>query len=563
MYAVAVLALAAGALTLGALTSPDPEAVVETSTTTTTTTTTPLDRPIDYGNFTVDQIATGDQLEWRRVGTVRDANWPAGLVSQLGWLYLFTSSQIPPNGQPEALRAFRSIDGFDWEDLGDVISTNGYFTEVAATPFGLMAVESDSDGSVVSWTSTDAVDWKENLVSPSGDGPLLTAANTIGANSSMVVVTGSTYQDAGVLLEERLGDVGLEVDLSSVPWGIEPDPDGGSNVVVYAPLGIPALSVPLSDLDLTESERMLLQNGMGTDQAALAWSTTDGVTWTSSTIEGADWIESITSSPDGSLLAFGFDSAGNELWRSYDGATWEKLAFGLRVRQAVPWRGRLAGLSGSTRPEVLVSQDGEEWTGLGLADYFPSRISWDPQTIAASDTGIAVTVQGRPAEEPSLPSERREPALLERDGFTLTLDFDQGVIRLERGEYNGTWNLWSSSQVRDSIEVDLESRTVTFLDSGLDSGPTPLVTFTFDELDQAEQQYYLETYPMGNASTALAYTGDGSSWSVQDLDKAFGQSMQVVDMAATPFTLVVVAIPTENIIAYPRVELQIWAAPLP
>lgn len=548
---------------MGALTSPAPEAASGTSTTsTTTTTTTPLDRPIDFANFTVDQIATGEQLEWRRVEVVEDGGWRAHIVSQLGWLYLFTSSKALPSGEPAGLRALRSIDGSEWEDLGEVIADDGIFTDVAATPFGLMAVESDvSDGSLTTWTSQDAVQWQPTLVRPGGEGHLALVAHAIGANGSLAVVGANEFEDPGLLLKDGLGAIGEDVDAQSIRWAVYADGSGEPNVVLYGPFGIPAISIPISELDLTGEELRLLQFGAPGNEGATAWATTDGVNWASSTLEGANWISSITPTPDGGLLAFGSSSEGKVAWRTYDGSTWETVPSGLGAANVKQWRGRLVGLDDSGDPETLLSTDGETWAELGLARYFPSRISWYPTAIASSDTGLAVIVQGQPPDGPSLPSDRPEPTILERSGFTLTIDLDSGEIRLEGGEFSGTWTTWNvGTDVPGDLDVDLVGRTVTFLDSEGDD----LVAFSFDELDRAEEEYRRAAYPPENVSNALAYTGDGTSWSIQDLDKAFGESVQIMEMAATPFRLVAVVVPTVDLFASPaQADLQIWSAPLP
>jgi hypothetical protein len=564
LLAVAVVALGTGALLVGALTSPTPEAVSATSSTsTTTTTTTPLDRPVDFANFTVDQIATGEQLDWSRVEVVEDGGWRAHIVSQLGWLYLFTSSRALPTGELAGLRAFRSIDGSDWEDLGEVIGDDGIFTDVAATPFGLMAVESDvSDGSLTTWTSQDAVEWQPTLVRPGGEGHLALVAHALGASGSLVVVAANEFEDPSPLLKERLGEVARDIDPQTLRWAIHREGSRGSNVIVYGPLGIPALSIPISELDLTDEEQRLLEYGAPGNGESTAWSTTDGVNWTSSTIEGAAWISAITATPDGGLLAFGSSSNESpEAWRTYDGSAWETLPSRLGAAAVKRWRGQLAGLDRWSNPEVLLSSDGETWTELGLADYFPNRISWYPTEIATSDTGLAVIVQGQPPDGPSLPFDRPEPIVLVRNGFTLTIDLDAGELELEGGGFSGTWAVGDiGSTAPDDLDIDFVEQTVTFLDSQGDD----LVAFSFDELDRAEEEYRRAAYPPENVSNALAYTGDGTSWSIQDLDKALGESVQVMEMAATPFRLVAVVVPTVDLYASPATaDLQIWSAPLP
>jgi hypothetical protein len=557
LLVIAVLALAMGALTMGALTSPDPEAAVTTSTTTTTTTT-PLDPPIDYDNFTVDQIAVGAQLDWRKVAQIR-GGWRSDLVSQLGLLYLFTSSRVSINREPIGLQTYRSLDGSNWEDLG-AIATDGFVVGVAATPFGLMAIESNPlDGSVAAWRSTDAMDWERTVIEQE-DRNVTFFSNAIGANGSLVVVAGNTYDDGSSILEKKLADYGLGVDLQSVNWEIDSFGED-AEVHIYGPLGLPALSIPTSELGLTDEERQLVQQEMAGDGNTVVWSTDDGVTWVRSSIEGMDWVSSIAPSPDGGLLAFGTDSAGQGAWRTHDGVSWEKLPFGLRVGRATRWRDQLVGLGSQGLPEVFLSSDGETWDPLGLADEFPRRISWFPTEIATSNAVIGVTIQGYPPGSVRETIEAPTPVVLERNGTTLTIDLDRGAIEFDDGESIRSWHLYGSSDNTDpeGLVVDLVGRTVTFLDSA----GQELVTFGFDELMRAQSDYILSTYGRDFTFEALAYTQDARSWAIQDLDEAFGEGTQVIDLIATPFTLMAAVQPADVFYGSGQGELQIWSAPLP
>jgi hypothetical protein len=556
IFVIAVLALAVGALTMGALTSPNAETVAETSTTTTTTT--PLDRPIDYDNFTVEQIATGAQLDWRKVTQIQ-GGWRTNLVSQLGLLYLFTSSQVSINREPIGLQTYRSFDGSNWDDLG-AIATDGLVVEVGTTPFGLMAIESNPvDGSVAAWRSTDAMDWERTVIEQQ-DRSVGFFSNAMGANSSLVVVAGNVYDDGSAILERRLADYGLGIRLQSVNWEIDSYGDDGT-VRIFGPLGLPALSIPLSELGLTDEERLLVQRGMVGYGDAVVWSTADGVTWVSSAIEGMNWVSSITPTPDGGLLAFGEDGAGETAWRTYDGVSWQELPIGARISRATPWRDQLVGLSGQGLPEVFLSPDGETWDELGLAEDFPGRISWFPTQIATSNAAIAVTFQGYRPGPGQTRNEEPKPLVLERNGTTLTLDLDQQSIELDDGESIRSWHLygWSDNTDSEGLVVDLVGQTVTFLDSAGQN----LVTFGFDELMRAERDYYSSAYGADPAFEALAYTQNAHTWAIQDLDEAFGEDTQVIDLIATPFTLMAAVQPSEVFFGSGQGELQIWSAPLP
>lgn len=541
-----------GALVLGVLTSPDPEAVVDTSTTTIEF----LDRPIDFDHFTVEQIEIGAQPEWAKVADI-EAGWQTSMVSQLGLLYLFAPSTRLPGDASSGLGVFRSFDGSKWEEMGKVISSDGYFVGGAATPFGLMALETGStDGSLAVWRSTDAVHWDKTIIEQADDAYLSLYSQAIGATDSMAVVAGAAYEDATPMLGDRLQEHGLDVDLLMAGWSLVPR-GTESDLVLYGPLGIPAMSIPAAELGLTEEEQRLLQGIGPANPDVMAWSTTDGSTWVASTIEGAGWIDSITPAPDGSLLAFGSSNAGNAVWRTYEGVVWEELPYGLRAQTAQPWRGQLVGLSSFGSPEVLVSPDGETWTELGLADYFPRRISWSSMGLATSASGIAVSMQGR---SPALtsPGAEPEPVVLERGGVSLTFDLDQGLIHLDDGETVRSWRVWGGSEPRDDLAVDLIEETITFHD---ETG-TELATITFDELNEVESGYWASAYP-NDTFGALALSRDGSTWSIQDLDTAFGETSQVMEIALTVDTLVAVVAPSVDVFGSGDGGLQIWAARLP
>lgn len=361
------------------------------------------------------------------------------------------------------------------------------------------------------------------------------------------------------MLRERLQEHGIDVDLNAFNWSLVPG-GGEYRVVLYGPLGLPAISITASELGLTDEDVRILQGRSMGSIDAQAWSSSDGVSWSSTTIEGAQWISSVIPAPDRGILVFGADSAGNALWRTYDGSSFEKLPFGLRSERAKPWHGGLVGVSSyGDPPDVMVSSDGETWRGSGLDEYFPQRTGWNwyPTTFAASESGLALALAGNvpsglQSQEPA------NPPVLERDGFMLTLDLNQAVMRLDDGESTRSWQLWNYTDVVESLVVDLNGQTITFLDSTGD----PQVTFTFNEIEAA-QTAYVDRHRGEDAVNALAFTKDGTTWSIQDLDEVFGEQANVVDLAVTPFSLVAVVSPSRQYSLTPgQGELQIWSAPL-
>ncbi len=556
---VGALALVIGALALGALTSTEPEAAPSTTTPPSTTLAT-IDQPIDYDNFTISQIAVGEPLEWTKAATVEDG-WPPILVSQLGLLYMFTPMSLSSSGEVTGLHVYRSFDGSSWDDLGPVF-TEGSLVEVAATPFGLMAIQAESSGSLVAWISTDAINWNSAEITDDGPGRLAFYSSALGATDSLVALVSTTYgDDVTPVVSQALANLGIDVDIDQVPWQIE-STGGGTNLVLYGPLSLPAVSVPLDELGLSPEDRRALEiqaSGSG-QEIVLAWSTRDGTNWVESTVAGANWVDTIVTAPDGALLAFGGYSAGQTLWRTYDGITWEQLPFGLRAGRAAQWRGQLAGLTTTGRPEVLISADGETWSETGLARLFPTPINWYANDITASHAGIFVTVQGYQQDRFQEPADAA-PVELERNGYTLSLEFQQGIATLSGGGETRTWNLYESrSGVAPGVAIDLEARTVTFT---ADDGEA-LAVFGFDELQTAENRYWSSTYPAQKQVDGLAYSADGVSWSIQDLDEAFGDDAFIVGLIATGDVLVAAVIPELDASAWPvHSSVEVWAAPLP
>lgn len=551
VFVGAAAALLVGALTLGALTTPDPSAAEPTSTSTTSTTEA-LDRPVDLEDFSVSQIAVGEPLDWSLAAEI-EGSWPAQLVSHEDTLFLFTSEEINQNGRPAGYRAYSSVDGSNWSDLGPRIPTDGLISSVASTPFGLVAVETGTpDGSLRAWFSSDGVKWARSDIDHLGGFGFDVGGPFMGSNGDVLVIAGTPFPDPTLLLEEKLREIGLDLDLERVDWGVAPRGEDWI-VTVHGPLGIAAMEIPVSELNLSSEEQSSLV-GVYEEQKVLAWATDDGVEWVDSTVEGG-WVESVIPGTSGDILLFGDRTQGGTTWRTYDGAIWERVPGASSIRRAVPWRDGLLGLSGTGTADVMTSSDGEEWESLGLADRFPSRISWYATDLGANDPGIAVWVTGYQPYPGSRSSDLPVPVLV-HDGVRLSLDLESGSIDLEYGTESRTWRMWSPA-MQDDVAVDLVAETVTFLDVD----QNPIVTFTFEELEGVERAFQTSRAGSDLSHDALAFTTDGRDWSIQDLNADFGGNVLVMDLQMTVDSLVAVVAPSFD--AYLDAELQIWTAPLP
>lgn len=563
LFALAFVAVTAAVLTLGALTSPDPEALPSPSTSeaalapSTTTTSTPRPQSVDVQTFGVEEIETGHQFDWELAAEFGDA-YPHTMVSHEGWLYLFGSATPIWAPEPGGLTAWRSRNGTDWESLGNVLGYEVEITHVEATAQGLVALERSQDSAGFNiWLSDDGIDWTPRWVPTDGGARHVVAFPQGLYGDEERLVVGATFEfDGEALLEEHLRAVGQEIDLTlSRGWGTDYTEDG-VQLVVYGPLGIPVIATSAEELGLTGEEIRRLENGLDTRTDAVSvWVSEEGAPWVRGQIEGAQWIESIVGASNRELFAFGFGVTGEQAWRSVDGLTWEESSAGPGPLRATTWRESLLAAGGSA--EILVSKDAENWEETGLRLLFPAPIDWQVSELTASPAGIAAAILGWEQTTRVDPQRPATPTL--RDGTaTLSLDFDSGHFEMEVGDDVLSWRMYG--EIDNGIETDLSEQVVIFLhpDSGDELG-----RFGFDDLEAAEQEYWVGAFS-SQEFHAMVFSEDARSWSIQDVDDEFGDDSRVAQLEMVDGRLVAAVVNTASMwSSQPNPGFEVWTAPLP
>jgi regulation of enolase protein 1 (concanavalin A-like superfamily) len=559
LFAGAALVIAVGFGVLGFLTSPDEPVAVATTTSHTTTTIPEIQPPIDPDNFTVGQIATGQPLHWERVGSY--PGHPLALTEHDGAMYLFTSPTSPYRYERGGLDGWRSSDGADWEALGRVIDDGYRVSIVRSTDHGLVAAGTNADGSsLVIWTSSNGKRWESVEFSDETDfWPNRHYPLAIGANEDLLVVATNHTLDGQALIQGKLDEAGIAVNLSELGWSTDWRGDEGHWLVLHAPLGLQAMEIPLDQFDLSPDELQWIVGSQPVGQEAGIWVRSGEGDWALASIEGVDWIESIVTRADGSMVMVGWGPAGRVSRLSRDGVIWADYDADPEPRVMDRWGSRLVGIEDFSRPELLVSDDGVSWEQMGLADRFPSPIQWHVGSLGSGDDGVALSVTGyhnpMPVDVPEMPSE-----ITTEEGHVLSLDLMRGVIELTAHDNTYSWDLYRTD-LDAGIEVDPVARTVTLSDT--DTGEV-LAALSFEDLTRAERDYYTERF-QHEEHLALVFTADGSEWIIQPATTAFDGVTWVASFeVAFGHLYAAVFDPAEAYNPFvDEFEFQLWVAEIP
>ena len=151
--------------------------------------------------------------------------------------------------------------------------------------------------------------------------------------------------------------------------------------------------------------------------------------------------------------------------------------------------------------------------------------------------------------------------MLEKDGYALRVDEMRGSLLLSKGDDEVLRLFLHGEQVHEEVTVDFNARTMTFLDPDTNQA---FVTFTFDEIEQAQQEQY-ENMGMGNEQQAFLSSPDGSEWSVQDLDDILGDDQSITVLYVTADRVIAAVSQDSNVMTGPppAPEVQMWFAPIP
>jgi hypothetical protein len=462
----------------------------------------------DLESFTMADIALGEPLQWGQVMAIDDG-YPLSLTEHAGSWFLFS------NESDGGLRAWRSGTGVDWEPLGQVIGVEHTFdTGVVSDGNELMALATGENrsGSVL-WRSDDGTDWHMTQIElVSGDGSTEVFPHAIGGNGEIYLISGSGGSTPDPVYERLAAAVGDLVDLDDYGWSTDVV---GEEItfIVYGPLGIPLVTMSADEVGLTSPEReQIIRDYSGVRQTAHMWRSTDGVAWEETEIEEVEWIDSIASTPDGRLLAFGYQPfSGARIYRSPDGIDWEISSDVLQPYSVQKWGDLLVGIGGGVEPSVMVSADADLWEDIRPADVFPRSISWQMDVLGAGPGGIAAQVTGwadGPMPDPG------EPVILVADnGYELSLDFN-AAIRLTSPD--GEDQVWSTTGLTEKhAHADLATGEMVFTNQ--ETGEE-VARFDLEELMAAENEYW-SNQDSGPTYNALVFTPDGSSWTIQDLQE--------------------------------------------
>ncbi|MGF1618684.1 MAG: hypothetical protein ACFCU2_12900, partial [Acidimicrobiia bacterium] len=370
----------------------------------------------------------------------------------------------------------------------------------------------------------------------------------------VTVVVASSSPDIGGLLRDVLPDDLDDEDGNppvNISWG-----GPSSTVTVHGPLGLTVFSATPEGLGLTEAEGQQLLGSVAPG-SIVAWTSIDGQDWIPVDL-GVGYAHSIFE-VGGELMVGGYGSVGYETWFSPNGLDWERDTGGGQELLA-PWReGFVAARQQGPTPDIAYSEDRTTWQPLGVSGYLPDGFSWHFQTLAAGEAGLASVITGY--GDTGFVSEDSQPVAIERDGYTLTIDGMDGPGVLTSGD-NALLNLSTySNQVHDEVVVDFRRRSVTFLHP---DSLEALVSFTFEEIADAEAEALGDQHLM-NEKQLVAFTADGSTWSVESVSKVFGEDAYVNSLYVTDNQVVAVVTEFTNRFAtVPTVlNVVIWTAEIP
>lgn len=557
LVGMAALVVFGGLIAVGALISPEPESVEETSTTTTVVE--EVEPPIDLENFTVGQIATGDPLDWELSMAVDDL-LPLALLEHGGDLYLFTGSEHLGGPDSAGLMAWRSNNGTNWEPQGELIPTDHRITTVDSTVQGLVATATRrEDGALMLWESTDAIEWTATEIPTNAEGPYhIDVASAVGANETTLVVTSNPRYDRERLLEDRLSALGIELELSDLAWNLRWLGEEGHHLLVTGPFGIQVLQQPIDTLGLSEEERQELLSELFDPLGTDVWTRDSIGNWEIGFIGDARRVDSIVAAPSGRLVAYGTGTSGRLAKTSHDGIDWAPAVSSVSPWQAQRWKHGYVGAVNA--PDIMVSDDGETWKATGLSGRFPEELPWAPITLGAGEGGVAMFVRGDGRRSPMQPGSLE---LTAPDGSPFLLVHQEGEFALISDDGRSRWvlNAGSRSELNDSIEIDVAKKRLTLRhpETGQDR-----VSFTFEELQQANREYSRDLMRSARPWGVGTFTRDGEEWVIQDMAPEIGDHTTIWLLEVTEDRIVAVVRNTlDTLIHGGAPGLEIWSAPIP
>jgi hypothetical protein len=300
-------------------------------------------------------LGSEDGVNWTDVDSGIGFSIKAVAGSAEGWVAI---GSIPLGG---SLMSF-SPDGRTWDEPGVVGDGNQH--AVAHGPAGWLAIGGD-----MAWVSADGRSW---------DGPSTIGLGDAGTNFEL------ESSDAGYVMFDR-HTIQLMATVDGIDWtSID---HGGARVSDAELVGDRLLTVLVDAEGATTVRRGML----GADGA---------VTWSGpAAAVDASWfhVDRITQNPDG-LLAIGWDEVElvPALWRSTDGAAWQRIDAGADALTGVGLFEPVWGSVGWVGPGLTRSADGAHWLASDYTLAYEGPVPPCPPAEKASL--IVLAYLGRYAE---------------------------------------------------------------------------------------------------------------------------------------------------------------------
>lgn len=530
------------AVTLLGCTETGPVARSTTSIETIPSTTVPI---FDMTDFSMDQVANAPPLDWTLVIS-DDSLQPAGLVNVGGTSFVFAEDT-----SGHGLWGWSSVDGSSWADLGEILPDDTAVAVVTSSEDSIFfATEGRADQNPQIWRSTDGLDWTvEEIPTGPDEKSLAFIPGAFLATSDVLIVTGSRIVDTQHLVEQAVRDSlwpGFDAKRDAVV--VRPTSDA-VEIDVLGPSHLTLLTTTADVLGLDPSVQELLRSEPES-AGATTWVSYKG-NWESGTIEGAETVSSLAITQLGDVVAVGWTQLGLvSLWNSFDGVVWEQVPYDVRPYLFENWDDLLIGPSAIGDFDLLVSDDGIDWTETGLGRSFPRALVWHVTSASTSDLGLFATVEA--FQDGVNQDVAPFPTPIEKEGLSIFVDPFSGSL-LVFDESGANPHVWESGVRDDGFVFESETETIhLFKPDG--SG---LVDLTLDELEEAAQAFTRDVVTHDPYHRGLISTDDAESWSIWDLAQ-LGEVAEPDDVGVVGSTVVVATRDHAR-----GTGFELWAAQLP
>ncbi len=241
------------------------------------------------------------------------------------------SGLLAVGGQP-GVEVWISEDGTDWSPTPQpsaVFEESDVVWSVTEGGPGLVAVGEVVDGPAVVWTSVDALTWERvphdpetfgtvaSMYSVTPGGPGLVAVGAY--NATIETVEGCSAENPEMWVECPESNAAVWTSVDGVEWSRVPhDP---------AVFGTPEIGSEIFDVAVGESG--LVAVGGTPADGAMAWISTDGLTWIPmpsdpGLFNGDEGMNAVVNAGEG-FVAVGQEADRAAAWYSADGVTWTQM----------------------------------------------------------------------------------------------------------------------------------------------------------------------------------------------------------------------------------------------